>query len=97
MARQIVWTENAQRERLAVLRYWLDRNGSGAYSRKLDLMFRSSLRLIAAHPKLGRPTDDEDVRVKAVGDYLLFYTVSPNAVHVLSLWHGKQDPTERPF
>jgi len=64
---------------------------------KLDGMFRTAFRLIAAHPKLGRPTDDPGTRMKAVGDYMLFYSFTAAEVHVLSVWHGKRDPTERPF
>ena len=97
MARQIVWTVNAQKERLEVLSYWAERNGSTLYSEKLDKMFRTSLRLIAQHPHIGRPTADPEVRVKSVGDHLIFYTTSDSQVHVLSVWNSKRDPNARPY
>lgn len=97
MARQIVWSANAQRERLAILKYWSDRNGSTRYSEKLDGMFRTALRVIATNPRLGRPTNDTEVRVKIIGDHLLFYSITTAEVHVLSLWHTKRDPRRRPF
>lgn len=97
MARQIVWSANAQRERMEILQYWADRNGSTLYSEKLDGLFRASLRVIARNPKLGRPTTDPEVRVKTIGDHLLFYSITTAEVHVLSVWHAKRDPKRRPF
>lgn len=97
MARQIVWSANAQRERLLILRYWADRNGSTRYSEKLDGLFRTALRVISKNPKLGRPTTDPDVRLKTIGEHMLFYSYTATEVHVLSVWHLKRDPKERPF
>ena len=97
MARQIIWSANAQRERLEILEYWADRNGSARYSEKLDGLFRTSLRLVAAYPKIGRPTSDPDVRMKSVGDHMLFFAFTATEVHVLSVWHSKRNPKARPF
>ncbi|MBK7295407.1 MAG: type II toxin-antitoxin system RelE/ParE family toxin [Flavobacteriales bacterium] len=72
-------------ERLQILTYWAERNGSFRYSEKLDSMFRTALRLIAVHPKLGRSTSDPDVRVKEVGEHKIFYKTTASEVHVLSV------------
>ena len=97
MAREIVWSANAQLERMEILRYWAERNGSTRYSEKLDGMLRAALRVIAVHPKLGRPSSDPDVRFKSIGDHMVFYSYTTAAVHVLSVWHGKRDPKDRPY
>ncbi len=97
MAREINWTANAQRARIAILQYWIDRTGSARFSLKLDGMFRTSLRILAEHPGTGRRTTDPDVRMKAVGAYLIFYTFSDERIVVLSLWHGKRAPGSRPY
>jgi toxin YoeB len=97
MARQIVWSANAQRERLELLHYWADRNGSSRYSDKLDGMFRSALRVIASHPKIGRPTSDREVRVKGIGEHMIFYSFNAAKIHVLSVWHSKRNPSDRPY
>jgi plasmid stabilization system protein ParE len=97
MARKIVWSANAHRERLEILAYWRERNGSDRYGEKLDAKFRAALRLIAVHPKLGRTTSDPTVRVKSVGEHQLFYAPTDPEIHVLSIWHGRRDPTARPF
>ncbi len=92
MAFKVVWSAHAQAQRKSILKYWLKRNGSVTYSQKLDLRFRAALRIIARNPLIGRPSTFNDVRVKVVGDYLLFYTVSGNIVIVASLWDNRQDP-----
>ena len=96
MARQVVWSRNAQRERIAILRYWVEHNGSVIYSVKLDAMFRSALDRVAEHPKLGRPTSDPETRVKVVGDFEIFYSFTTDVVHILSVWNSKRDPADRP-
>lgn len=97
MARQIVWSANAQRERLAILRYWAERNGSTRYSEKLDGMFRTALRVISSNPKLGIPTTAPEVRLKTIGDHMVFYSHTATEVHVLSVWHLKRDAKTRPY
>lgn len=92
MAFEVVWTAPALAQRKAVLTYWLRRNGSAVYPTKLDQRFRSALRLIGRNPKLGRPTSFPGVRVKVVGDYLLFYRLEREVIEVLALWDARQDP-----
>jgi plasmid stabilization system protein ParE len=92
MAFKVVWSAHAQAERKAILKYWVAHNGSSTYSRKLDLRFRSALRIIARNPLVGRPTTVEDVRVKTVGDHLIFYKVEGKTILVAALWDNRQDP-----
>ncbi|MBK8583124.1 MAG: hypothetical protein IPL86_15290 [Flavobacteriales bacterium] len=46
---------------------------------------------------MGRTTSDPTVRVKSVGEHQLFYAPTDPEIHVLSIWHGRRDPTARPF
>ncbi len=82
---------------MTILRYWAERNGSTRYSEKLDGLFRAALRVIATNPKLGRPTTDPGVRLKTIGEHMLFYSYTIDEIHVLSVWHLKRDPKRRPF
>lgn len=82
---------------MAILRFWAERNGTTRYSEKLDAMFRAALRVISTNPKLGRPTTDPEVRLKTIGEHMVFYSYTTTQVHVLSVWHLKRDPKSRPF
>lgn len=92
MALEVVWSTPALAQRQAVLKYWSARNGNSTYSRKLDLRFRSAVRIVARHPLVGRPSSFEGVRVKVMGDYLLFYRVETKRIIIAALWDNRQDP-----
>lgn len=91
MAKRIIWTLEAQRDRKNILQYWIERNKSKVYSVKLDQLLRGALKLIAGHPNIGRKTDFENVRAKLVKDYYIFYQVD-TAITVLSIGDCRQDP-----
>jgi toxin YoeB len=91
MARQIVWTPPAEKDRKDILAYWLNRNGSPTYSLKLFERFQAATRKLLAHPFIGRPSDIEGVRVLAVGEYLLFYEVFADSIVVHHIWDGRRD------
>ena len=94
MDRQIIWTERAQKERIAIFTYWNNRNESFIYSKKLNVLIKESLKLISKHPLIGQLTGKENVRVKVLRDYLIIYEISANEIVVLSIWDCRQKPTD---
>lgn len=52
MARQIIWTKRAQKERTDILKFWKEHNQSITFSRKLNDLIKDSLILISRHPSL---------------------------------------------
>ena len=76
MAKRIVWTDRAQAERKAILRYWIKRDGSNTYSIKLNALFKYSVKIISEFPQIGKPTNDGLARVKIVKDYMIIYQES---------------------
>ncbi|UOE38900.1 type II toxin-antitoxin system RelE/ParE family toxin [Chryseobacterium oryzae] len=90
--RKINWTEKANFERKEILQYWINRNKSKRYSIKLNKLFVEILKKTAENPAIGRKTDfDENIRVKIVRDYLLFYKFDDKQLKVLSVWDGNRD------
>jgi toxin YoeB len=71
MARIVIWTERVQKERIAILTYWNDRNKSVEYSKKLNRLILDSLSLICKYPLIGKPSNKENVRVRILEDYLI--------------------------
>ena len=87
--RKITWTEKANLERIEILEYWINRNKSKTYSVKLNQLIKTSLKQVAENPTIGRKTDfDENVRLKIVRDYLIFYQYDSAELKVLSVWSG---------
>ena len=91
MAYQIVWTEKANVERQHILQFWVDHNKSKVFSLKLNKLFISSIRDIAKRPNIGRKTEFDNVQVKIVREYLIFYEVIKRDIVILSIWDGRRD------
>jgi addiction module RelE/StbE family toxin len=94
MVRQIIWTERAQKERIAILSFWNNRNKSFIYSKKLNELIKESLQLICKHPLIGKLTDRVNVRLKILKDYLIIYEITANEIVVLSIWDCRQNPED---
>ncbi|KUG12340.1 addiction module toxin RelE [Elizabethkingia sp. HvH-WGS333] len=90
-ARKIIWTQKANLERRDILEYWIDRNKSKKFSIKLNKLIVGTIKQIAENPGIGRKTNLENVRVKIIRDYLLFYEFDENYSKVLTLWDGRRD------
>lgn len=97
VARKINWTKEANFERKEILAFWVYRNKSKTYSIKLNKLFVDTLKILAENPKIGRKTDFENVHVKIVRDYLLFYEFDTKQIKVLSIWDGRRDENTNQF
>ncbi|MEX2230580.1 MAG: type II toxin-antitoxin system RelE/ParE family toxin [Cyclobacteriaceae bacterium] len=92
MAKQIIWSRRAQRDRRQILEYWRIRNKSNSYSKKLNRLFKESIKIITDFPQIGKPTDEANTRIKIVKDYLIIYEETQTQIVILTIWDGRQDP-----
>ncbi|MFC4759444.1 type II toxin-antitoxin system RelE/ParE family toxin [Solitalea agri] len=92
MAKQVIWSFRAQSDRKEILDYWRQRNKSTSYCKKLNQLFKESIKIIADFPKIGRSTNDFNIRVKIVKDYLIIYEETATQILILTIWDGRQDP-----
>ncbi len=94
MAEKIVWTKKAKKELIEILQYWIDRNQSNTFSIKLNALIESQVNLILEQPKIGRKTDIENVYIKLIRKYLLYYEFLDGILYILTIRHGSQNPDE---
>lgn len=94
MAKKIVWSFRAQNDRKEILRYWIKRNKSNEYSKKLNDLFKEAIRLISEYPEIGKITDEGKARIKIVGDYLIIYEVEKEKILLLTIWDSRQNPNK---
>ena len=93
MATKVVWSVRAQRERFEILQYWVNRNKSKTYSRKLYQLFRIVMKKAAEMPETGIPTENPDIRFKIVKDYLIYYHISTSkTIEILTIWDSRRNP-----
>lgn len=94
MAKEIVWTESSVKDRLNIFQFWTQHNNSSSYSNKLENLFNESAKLLAQFPQMGTATDYEDLRVKIIRNYKLFYRDAPTRIEIIRIWDSRQDPQE---
>ena len=90
---KIIWSSKAKLDLLKILEYFYIRNGSKAFSNKINAKIRRSIRLLSKHPYLGLQTDIDNIRNLVEGDYSIFYQLDNGAIRILTIWDCRQDPS----
>ncbi|MCU7616396.1 type II toxin-antitoxin system RelE/ParE family toxin [Chryseobacterium sp. PBS4-4] len=89
--RKIIWTTKANFERKEILEFWINRNKSSRFSKKLNVLFLEALKQICIYPNIGRKTSDQNTRVIIVRDYLIFYEFTDHEIIIQSVWDGRRE------
>ena len=94
MVRKIIWSPRAKREKKEILEYWVYRNKSNSYSKKLNNLFKEAIQLLKEHPYIGKISNDKTARIKIVKEYLVIYDFTDSEITILSVWDGRRDPSK---
>ena len=89
--RSIVWTKTANFQLHEVLKYWVIRNKSSRYSKKLLKAVTKRVLQISETPYIYKLTDYNDVRVSSMGDFSIFYKATDKQIIIMSFWDNRQD------
>ena len=81
----------------AILRFYDERNGSDAYSRKLMGMIHSQIQSLAVFPEIGRMTDFPGVRILFVERYGIEYQIRNDVILVVDIYSCQTNPDDRLF
>lgn len=90
--RKVVWTRTADIQFAGILEYWLYRNKSNAYSKKLMRLVAERTKLIADNPYVYKSTDFKEIRVSSMGNFSIYYKVTDQQIIVSAFWDNRQDP-----
>ena len=94
MVKRVVWTNTAKKARREILEYWIERNGTSTYSKKLAELFKLKAALLQTGRYLGKPTDFKDVRVSLVSHFSIFYKVKGEEIIIVGLWDNRRNPDD---
>ncbi|MGN6601783.1 MAG: type II toxin-antitoxin system RelE/ParE family toxin [Ginsengibacter sp.] len=97
MAKKVIWTERAIRDRKAIFSYWKQRNKSNNYNIKLNRLFEKAVALLAIYPKIGKRTNYSNVRIKIGRNYLIYFKESHDKIYILTIFSSHQDPSKLRF
>jgi len=90
--RNVIWTRTADLQFVGILEYWLKRNKSNTYSKKLIRMVSNRTSQIAENPFIYKLTDFEEVRVASLENFSIFYKVEDTQIIISAFWDNRQDP-----
>jgi toxin YoeB len=97
MVRRLIWPVEARNSRKNIFDYWNNRNKSKVYSRKLNFLFNTNLKIVIQLPEFGKPTFREDSKFIIVNHFEIIYKITPNEIVVLDIWDTRQNSQDFPI
>lgn len=74
--RTIRWTRTADIQYVGILEYWVKRNKSNTYSKKLIKIVAARTKQISETPFIYKSADFKDTCVASLGNFSIFYKVT---------------------
>lgn len=90
--REIIWTKTAEIQLVGILEFWVHKNKSKLYSKKLLKLVTNRTNQIAKTPYLFRKTSFQNIRVASLGNFSIFYKVTDSKLIIMAFWDNRQDP-----
>ncbi len=90
--RNVVWTKTADIQFVGILEYWVKRNKSTTYSKKLIKLVSERTNQIAESPLIYKNAEFKDTRVASLGNFSIFYKITDTEINVTAFWDNRQDP-----
>lgn len=81
--RKIIWTDIAKKEFKETLEFYNRRNGNKKYSKNLLHEIRNNLFLLQSHPYLGKPSNDNSIRIFTVDFFQVYYEIQESKIDIL--------------
>ncbi len=92
--RKIIWTKYSEFIFRKILEFYVKRNGTKTYSRKLSNEIKQYLKVLIKQPFLGRPANHKNLRVAIYKEFKIFYTVTLNHIIIQLIWDSRQNPDD---
>jgi plasmid stabilization system protein ParE len=93
--RKIEWLVDAKFDLKDILNFYIERNGSAVYSRKLNTKFNKSIRLISKNPYIGIQSDISNVRSLITDDYQIIYEIFDHTILIIKIWDCRRNPMDK--
>jgi len=92
---KIKWSVQARLDLIEILEFYLERNGSATYSRKLIIIIKNGALQISKNPHIGIQTDYDSVRAFVTSDYQIIYEIFDNAILIVMIWDCRKNPNDK--
>jgi plasmid stabilization system protein ParE len=92
---KVEWSIEARLDLLDILDFYIVRNKSAAYSKKLNSKINNSIKLISKNPLIGLQSEIESVRALITGDYQIIYEILDKSISISMIWDCRRDPGDK--
>jgi toxin YoeB len=92
---KIEWSTDAKSDLFNILDFYIQRNKSATYSKKLNAEINKSIKLISSNPFLGTKADYDSVRALITGEYQIIYEIFDQLLLIIMIWDCRRDPDDK--
>lgn len=92
---KIDWSIEARLDLIDILEYYIKRNKSALYSKKLNSKINRNIKLITKNPFIGLQSEIESVRALITGDYQIIYELFDDLILIIMIWDCRRDPGDK--
>ena len=92
---KIKWSIEARLDLIDILEYYIIRNKSSLYGKKLNSKINSSIKFIIKNPLIGLQTQIASVRAFITGDYQIIYEIFDDLIIIIMIWDCRRDPEDK--
>lgn len=90
--RNVIWTRTADIQFAGILEYWVNKNKSTTYSKKLVKLVTERTKKIAENPFIYKATDFKNVNAASLGNFSIYYKIFDKEIIIIAFWDNRQDP-----
>ena len=93
--RKIVWSHRAKIRLYEILDFYIKRNKSTTYSKKLNKILQKGTRVLLKYPEIGLKTTEESTRGLIIDTYVIYYQITDDKIIIHTIWDSRQDPASK--
>jgi plasmid stabilization system protein ParE len=92
---EVEWSIEARLDLIDILEFYITRNKSTLYSKRLNSKINKSIKLITKNPLIGLHSQLDSVRALITGDYQIIYEILDNVIIIIMIWDCRRDPEDK--
>jgi len=92
---KVEWSIEARLDLIDILEFYIIRNKSALYSKKLNSKISKSIKLITKNSLIGLQSQIDSVRALITGDYQIIYEILDNLIIIIMIWDCLRDPEDK--
>jgi plasmid stabilization system protein ParE len=92
---KVEWSIEARLDLIDILEFYITRNKSTPYSKRLNSKINKSIKIITKNPLIGLHSQIDSVRALITGDYQIIYEILDNLIIIIMIWDCRRDPEDK--